>query len=71
VLSLLLAVYSQIRRNVDFIMLDEPLPNVDERIKVAFLKSLSKALGIDQVILTTQAEEAVKELEGVNVVKLP
>ncbi len=70
VLSLLMAIYSQVRRNIDFVMLDEPLPNVDDRIKVNFLKSLSTILDIRQIILTTQAEDIAKGIEGVNILQL-
>lgn len=70
VLALLLAIYSQMRKNTDFVMLDEPLPNVDEKVKVNFLRALAEAANVSQVIVTTQSESAARSIPNVNVVKL-
>ncbi|MEZ0345085.1 MAG: SMC family ATPase [Infirmifilum sp.] len=69
-LALLLAMYSQLRHKADFIILDEPLPNVDNRIKLAFLETLAKNRDIAQVVLTTQAEDLPGKIGQINIIKL-
>lgn len=70
ILALLLAIYSHIRHKAGFIMLDEPLPNVDDKVKIAFLNTLSKSENIPQVIVTTQAEELTQKVTGINIVRM-
>lgn len=69
-LSLTLAFNRLLGGRVNSIILDEPLPNVDDAIKVNFLKFLSSKLGVKQVILTTQAEDIAASIQGLNLVKL-
>ncbi|MGB9708695.1 MAG: AAA family ATPase [Infirmifilum sp.] len=70
ILSVLLAIYSQTRHKAGFIMLDEPLPNVDDEIKLAFLTTLAESEDIPQVIVTTQAEELTTKVSGINIIRL-
>jgi len=72
VLILLSAFFKRLSHNAGFLILDEPLPNVDEKVKLAFMQNIFKAAGVRQVLITTQAEDVVKviasELEGVRTV---
>lgn len=72
VLILLSAFFKRLSHNAGFLILDEPLPNVDEKVKLTFMQNIFKAAGVRQVLITTQAEDVVKvlvsELEGVRMV---
>uniref|UniRef100_A0A7C4FDP7 Rad50/SbcC-type AAA domain-containing protein n=1 Tax=Thermofilum pendens TaxID=2269 RepID=A0A7C4FDP7_THEPE len=71
-LILLSAFFKRLSHNAGFLILDEPLPNVDEKVKLMFMQNIFKAAGVRQVLITTQAEDVVRalasEMEGVRVV---
>jgi exonuclease SbcC len=72
VLILLSAFFKRLPHNAGFLVLDEPLPNVDEKVKLTFMQNIFKAAGVKQVLITTQAEDVVRalvsEIEGVRMV---
>jgi exonuclease SbcC len=69
-LALTLGLSMLTNKKVGFVILDEPLPNVDDRVKVSFLKSILPSLGLRQAIITTQAEDVAGKLEGVSLIRL-
>ena len=69
-LALALGISMLTNKKVGFVILDEPLPNVDTQIKISFLKNILPSLGLRQAIITTQAEDIAEKLEGVTLVKL-
>ncbi|WP_243679883.1 hypothetical protein [Vulcanisaeta souniana] len=57
-LSFLLSVYRSTNHNIDFLLMDEPVPYVDQNIRKAFATLLTRFIGeelIGQVIITTQS----------------
>ena len=62
-LSLVLSLFRIASRNFSTIILDEPVPNVDNECKEAILRSLTKLRGVRQIILATQ-DERFKEVKG-------
>lgn len=69
VLALLASIFRLIPHNVGFMLLDEPLPNVDETIKLAFMRNIFKAAGVSQVVITTQVERLAEELPGARILR--
>ena len=67
-LILAVALYGLAEGALGFILLDEPVPIVDENLKKALLKGI-KELGISQIILATQSESIARE-PGVRVINL-
>ncbi len=69
-IALILAVtlHGMAKEPIGFLLLDEPVPNVDETLKKSLLKGM-KRLGVKQVILATQSENIAEET-GVNIIKL-
>jgi len=61
-LSLFLATRKLKPRSLPFLILDDPVPNVDERTKCAVARVLYDLSGEMQVVLTTQSEEVAREL---------
>ena len=80
-LSFLLSVYRATNHNIDFLLMDEPIPYVDQNIRKAFASLLVRLIKeglVGQVIITTQSEDLANEIvstardEGVeyNMIKL-
>ena len=67
-LILAVALYGLAEGTLGFILLDEPVPIVDENLKKALLRGI-KELGIGQIILATQSESIAGE-PGVRVINL-
>ncbi|ADY02233.1 SMC domain-containing protein [Vulcanisaeta moutnovskia 768-28] len=64
-LSFLLSVYRATNHNIDFLLMDEPIPYVDENIRRAFASLLTRFISeglINQVIITTQSEGLVNDI---------
>ncbi len=64
-LSFLLSVYETANHNLDFLIMDEPIPYVDIEVRRAFAKLLIKLLSdgmVSQLIITTQSKELTQEL---------
>jgi len=70
VLALLAAFFKTVKHNAGFLLLDEPVPNVDVRVKERVFRGLSETLGLRQVVFTTQAVDVAKSLEGAEVLIL-
>jgi len=59
-LSFLLSVYRATSHNIDFLLMDEPIPYVDQNIRRAFASLLVRLIKeglVGQVIITTQSED--------------
>jgi len=59
-LSFLLSVYRATSHNIDFLLMDEPIPYVDQNIRRAFASLLARLIReglVGQVIITTQSED--------------
>ncbi|MHB9302978.1 AAA family ATPase [Thermofilum pendens] len=69
-LSLLIGLNRLLNKRVGFLVLDEPVPNVDDAIKASLLKSMLLVTGLRQAIVTTQAEDIAGRVEGVSLVRL-
>ncbi|BDR91769.1 AAA family ATPase [Vulcanisaeta souniana] len=64
-LSFLLSVYRSTNHNIDFLLMDEPVPYVDQNIRKAFATLLTRFIGeelIGQVIITTQSGDLVNDI---------
>ncbi|WP_243677860.1 hypothetical protein [Vulcanisaeta distributa] len=64
-LSFLLSVYRATNHNVDFLLMDEPIPYVDVNIRRAFAALLTRFVNeglVGQVIITTQSEDLVNDI---------
>jgi len=64
-LSFILAVNKSTRHNVEFLLMDEPIPYVDSNMREAFAKLLSQLVRggfVRQVIIATQSEELVNDI---------
>ncbi|WP_238375023.1 AAA family ATPase [Vulcanisaeta thermophila] len=64
-LSFILSVYKAMNHNVDFLLMDEPVPYIDENIRRAFANLLVKFIKeglIGQVIITTQSTELANNI---------
>ncbi|GAB6943931.1 AAA family ATPase [Vulcanisaeta sp. JCM 14467] len=64
-LSFLLSVYRATNHNIDFLLMDEPIPYVDANIRRAFASLLARFIGeglVGQVIITTQSEDLVNDI---------
>ncbi len=70
ILSLLLSFYKTVSHNVHFLLLDEPVPNVDIRVKESIFRGVSEVLGVKQVVFTTQSVDAAKKAGNIHVVEL-
>jgi len=71
ILALMLSFYKTVSHSASFILLDEPVPNVDMRVKEAIFRGVADVLGIQQVVFTTQAIEVAKRLSGLHVIEVP
>lgn len=71
ILALMLSFYKTVSHSASFILLDEPVPNVDMRVKEAIFRGVAEVLGIRQVVFTTQAIEVAKRLRGLHVIEVP
>ena len=80
--AFVLAAYRFVKHNLSFMLLDEPIPYVDVRVKEMFSRALAKAVSsnlVRQVIVATQDEQMVNMLTkafsevgiAVNLIKLP
>ncbi len=64
-LSFLLSTYRATNHNIDFLLMDEPAPYVDQKIRKALATLLTRFIGeelIGQVIITTQSEDLVNDI---------
>ncbi|MFB6470543.1 MAG: AAA family ATPase [Vulcanisaeta sp. AZ3] len=64
-LSFLLSVYRATSHNVDFLLMDEPIPYVDENIRKAFATLLARLIKeglVGQIIITTQSDELKNDI---------
>ena len=64
-LSFLLSVYRATNHNIDFLLMDEPIPYVDANIRRAFASLLARFISeglVGQVIITTQSEDLVNDI---------
>ncbi len=64
-LSFLLSVYRATKHNIDFLLMDEPIPYVDANIRRAFASLLARFVSeglVGQVIITTQSEDLVNDI---------
>ncbi|MCG2862948.1 MAG: SMC family ATPase [Vulcanisaeta sp.] len=64
-LSFLLSVYRATNHNVDFLLMDEPIPYVDQNIRRAFASLLARLVKeglVGQVIITTQSEDLLNDI---------
>jgi len=62
-LSFLAALFMTTPHNIGVMILDEPLPNIDDACKEAMVKMLSRLNEVRQVIIATQDPRFVKVLE--------
>ena len=62
-LSFLAALFMTTPHNVGTMMLDEPLPNIDEACKEAMVRMLSRISGVRQIVIATQDPRFVKVIE--------
>ncbi|MEM4665982.1 MAG: AAA family ATPase [Thermofilum sp.] len=69
ILALLTSIFKLLPHNVGFMLLDEPLPNVDERVKLTYMQNIFKTAGVNQVVITTQAERLAETLPEARVVR--
>lgn len=69
ILALLTAVFKLLPHSVGFMLLDEPLPNVDEKVKLTYMQNIFKAAGVSQVVITTQAERLAETLPEARLVR--
>lgn len=69
-MALFLGFFKNIKHNAGFIILDEPLPNIDAVFKERVFSRIKDILGVRQVLLTTQHENIARQLGDVNVVFL-
>ncbi len=63
--AFIIGVFKSSRHNVDFILMDEPIPYVDENIRRSFSNLIARLVKeglVGQVILTTQSEELLKDV---------
>jgi len=63
-LAFLLSIYKLTSHNLSFMILDEPMFNIDERCKGALLEILAKKDMISQLLLATQDLNTIKALSG-------
>ncbi len=63
-LSLLLALSKLRTHKCPFLLLDDPIPHVDDSVKAAIVKELRERGAYKQVILSTQSRKLADELEG-------
>ncbi len=64
-LSFMLSVYRAANHNVDFIIMDEPVPYVDAEMRRSFSRLVAKMISnklVGQVIIATQSEELKRSL---------
>jgi exonuclease SbcC len=64
-LSFLLSVYRATNHNIDFLLMDEPIPYVDQNIRRAFASLLARLVKeglVGQVIITTQSEDLMNDV---------
>jgi len=62
-LSFLAALFMTTPHNIGVMILDEPLPNIDDACKEAMVKMLSKLKEVRQVVIATQDPRFVRVLE--------
>lgn len=63
-LAFLLSIYKLTSHNLSFMILDEPMFNIDERCRGALLEILAKKDMISQLLLATQDLNTIKALSG-------
>ncbi len=63
-LSIILAARRLKPRRFELLILDDPVPNVDEDTKVAIARALLELSGREQVVLTTQSKLVAEALAG-------
>jgi len=61
-LCLVVALSKLYNHNIGFLILDEPVPNVDNNTRSIVYNVLSKELNIDQIIMATQHIEGFKDI---------
>lgn len=69
-MALFLGFFKNIKHNAGFILLDEPLPNIDVVFKERVFSRIKDILGVRQVLLTTQSEDIASRLGDVNIIFL-
>ncbi len=62
-LCLVVALSRLYNHNVGFLILDEPIPNVDDNIRETVYRVLGKELNIEQILIATQHAESFEKLD--------
>lgn len=64
-LSLILALSKLKTHRCSFLLLDDPIPNVDDSVKIAIVKELREKGVSKQIILSTQSRQLADELKSI------